>query len=125
MQNNKRVVLCVDDDPDILSWLRIVLERNGYAVTGVSSAGAAKKVLETSVPDFMIVDLMMEEIDAGTRLVSDVREQGYTGPIYMLSSSGDELASFTDYAALGLDGVFQKPLEAEALLKVVRERLGQ
>ena len=61
-------------------------------------------------PDLVIVDLMMEEVDAGTNFVKDVRALGNPPPIYMLSSVGDNLNLSTDYSALGLSGVLQKPV---------------
>ena len=71
----------------------------------------------------MIVDLMMEEDDAGTSLITELRARGCDVPIYMLSSVGDDLAMSTDYSGLGLAGVFQKPVDGKALLTILRARL--
>jgi DNA-binding response OmpR family regulator len=43
----------------------------------------------------------------------------------MLSSMGDQLDVSTGYRQLGLDGVFQKPVNAEALLRTIKAKLGQ
>ena len=123
MQNGKNVILCVDDDEDILFALRMVLEKNGYGVLTARSAEQALKVYKETRPDLIIVDLMMEEVDAGTSFVRNVRALGNPPPVYMLSSVGDNLNVSADYAELGLDGVFQKPLENETLLAILRAKL--
>lgn len=124
MAHKKQVILCIDDDRDFLDSMRAVLEAGGYHVVEALSAEEGLKVYQQANPDLIIVDLMMEEIDAGTRFVTQVRAGGSKGPIYMLSSVGDALSTMTDYAALGLDGVFQKPIEPKKLLATLKAKLG-
>jgi len=123
MKDGKHVILCIDDDEDILYALRLVLEKDGYKVLEARSAEEGLRVYRQHRADLVIVDLMMEEVDAGVAFVKELRALGNPPPIYMLSSVGDTLSVSTDYAALGLDGVFQKPLDNETLLRVLRTRL--
>jgi CheY-like chemotaxis protein len=74
-------------------------------------------------PDLILVDLMMEEVDAGTNFVKELKALGNTRPVYMLSSVGDALTLSTDYAALGLAGVLQKPISPAVLKSTLRARL--
>jgi DNA-binding response OmpR family regulator len=124
MQDGKYVVLCIDDDPDILDSLSIILEANGYICQGATTAEEGVQVFREARPDLVIVDLMMEEIDAGTNLVRELRLLGSDVPVYMLSSVGDSLSQMTDYTELGLAGVLQKPIAPDALLALLKERLG-
>ena len=123
MQDGKHVILCVDDDPDILEFLKIVLEAEGYVCVEADSAEDGLKGYKKTSPDLLIVDLMMEEVDAGTNFVKELKLLGNTAPIYLLSSIGDDLNQMTDYKSLGLAGVFQKPLAREKLLSVLAARL--
>ena len=123
MQDGKHVILCIDDDDDILFFLRTVLGAAGYIVVEASTGEEGINAYKESAPDLMIVDLMMEEVDAGTSFVKEVKVLGNTAPIYMLSSVGDTLNMAADYATLGLAGVFQKPIESERLLKVLETKL--
>ena len=123
MQDGKYVILCVDDDPDVLNYLETVLKTNGYTVVTAPSAENAKKVYASHRPDLLIVDLMMEEVDAGTDLVKHLKAGGNTAPVFMLSSVGDSLSGVTDYGSLGLAGVFQKPLNPETLLNMLKAKL--
>jgi len=124
MQNGKHVILLVDDDPDILESLRVVLEANDYFVVTAKSGQEGLKAYRERNPDILIVDLMMEEIDSGTNFVKELRAIGNTAPVYLLSSAGDSLYSTTDASALGLTGVFQKPINTEMLLALLKAKLG-
>jgi len=123
MKDGKHVILCIDDDPDILESLRIVLEANGYAMAEAATAEEGVKVYQQEKPDLIIVDLMMEEVDAGTRFVKELQAMQNTAPIYMLSSTGDALSMTTDFAGLGLTGVFQKPIDNATLLSILKNKL--
>jgi DNA-binding response OmpR family regulator len=123
MQAGKPVILCVDDDEDILYALRLVLEKNGYRMVEARSAEEGRRVYKEAQPDLIIVDLMMEEVDAGTSFVKELKLLGNTAPVYMLSSIGDNFNLSTDYSELGLSGVFQKPIDNNTLLTVLRTKL--
>lgn len=124
MKDGKHVILCVDDDADLLESMRLVLEGNGYIMVSAPSAEDGLKLYKESNPDLIIVDLMMEEIDAGTGLTKDLKLAGNKAPVYMLSSMGDQLSISTDYTGLGLSGVFQKPIQIDVLLKTLKAKLG-
>lgn len=123
MKDGKHVILCVDDDPSIRDALQIVLGSAGYEVHTAASAEEGFKLAGQTRPDLMIVDLMMEEIDAGRNLVRNMRAAGHQLPIFMLSSVGDTMASIADYHELGLAGLLQKPINPGILLKLVAARL--
>jgi len=93
----------------------------------VVTAGSAQqglKAYKENCPDAVIVDLMMEEVDAGTSMVKELKMIGNAAPIFMLSSVGDDLNMEADYNSLGLSGVFQKPVDNERLLKVLAAKRG-
>ena len=123
MQDGKHVILCVDDDPDVLSFLKIVLEADGYVVVQAASGEDGLRIFKESAPDLLVIDLMMEEVDAGTNFVKEVKILGNEAPIFMLSSAGDNLNMATDISTLGLAGVFQKPVDRDQLLAVIRAKL--
>jgi DNA-binding response OmpR family regulator len=123
MQHGKHVILVIDDDPDVREVLKTVLESNGYLFAEAASAEDGLKVFKSARPDVVIVDLMMEEVDAGTSFVKELRVLGSKAPIYMLSSVGDNLSLATDTSTLGLAGVFQKPVDFDNLLGVLKAKL--
>ena len=124
MKDNKYVILYVDDDQDMLDSLRIVLEANDYHMEEAISAEDGIRRYKEVAPDLVIVDLMMEEVDAGTSMVKELKVLGNEVPVYMLSSVGDQLNLNADYGDVGLTGVFQKPIRFETLLSTLASKLG-
>ncbi len=123
MKDGKFVVLCIDDDDDVLLSLRMVLEKNGYSVVEARSGEDGLSVYKKESPDFVIVDLMMESIDAGRNFAKELRLLNNTAPVYMLSSAGDALVKNFDFVELGLNGVFQKPIDSKTLLSTLDVKL--
>ena len=125
MADDDALILCIDDDPDILGYLKIVLESEGFRFTGAASAEEGLRAYDATRPDLVIVDLMMEEVDSGTTFAKELLLRENTAPVFLLSSVGDNLNLTADYNALGLAGVFQKPLAKEPLLAVILAKLKQ
>jgi len=123
MKNGKHVILCVDDDQDVLTSLRLVLEKNGYSMVEAYSAEEGVRVYRESSPDLVIVDLMMESVDAGRNFVKELQLLRNTAPVYMLSSVGDSLAQNVQFSDLGLTGVLQKPVDVRTLLTMLKRKL--
>ncbi len=123
MKDGKFVILCIDDDKDYLYSLRMILEANDYVMEEALSAEEGLRVYKDADPDFVMVDLMMESIEAGKTFVKELRLLNNNSPVYMLSSVGDALASNIDVTELGLQGVFQKPIDPNTLLKTLEIKL--
>jgi CheY-like chemotaxis protein len=123
MRDNKYVILAVDDDPDFLQAISLFLEASGYIIVEAKSAEDGLNVYKKTNPDLILVDLMMEEIDAGTNFAKELKLLGNKAPIYLLSAAGDEITDITDYSSLGFAGVFQKPVKNERLLGVIKAKL--
>jgi DNA-binding response OmpR family regulator len=122
MKEGKKLVLYVDDDTDLLDATKLRLEKAGYSVNTARSGEEGLKSYKSEKPDYIIVDLMMEEIDSGITLVKNLKLAGNQAPVYMLSSTGDQLNLSADYSALGLDGVFQKPINFDTLVKTLKSK---
>lgn len=125
MRDGKFVILFVDDDPDLRDAMRQMLEAHGYAMAEASSAEEGLRVFAKSKPDLIILDMMMEEVDAGKNLLRELKAEGNKAPVYLLSSMGDHMALATDTSELGFAGVFQKPIDQRSLLQTLSVRLGR
>ncbi len=123
MQEGKFVILCIDDDPDILDSLKVILEGNGYRYVGAATAEEGLRLYRSESPDLVIVDLMIEEVDSGANFVKELKLLGGNVPIYLLSSVGDSLSISTNYAELGFTGILQKPVSSRMLLGLLGQKL--
>ena len=124
MADKSSVSLCLDDDQDILDFFEMVLTSKGYEVVLAPTAEEGLRTFKQCQPGLVFVDLMMEEVDAGTSFVKEVKALGSGVPIYMVTSVGDTLNMTTDYSELGLRGVLQKPVDIDNLMKIVERVLG-
>lgn len=124
MKDGKPVVLYVDDDPDMLDTVGLVVTAAGYIFERAATAEEGLRKYKSAAPDFVLVDLMMEEVDAGTNLVKELRLLGNKAPVYMLSSVGDQLNLQAQYGDLGLTGVLQKPVAPKTLTTLLKAKLG-
>ncbi|MBN2451829.1 MAG: response regulator [Lentisphaeria bacterium] len=123
MRDGKHVVLTVDDDPDVIDAVTMVLEANGYLVESARSGREGLTKFEATDPDFVLVDMMMESMGAGIDLAKALKARS-SKPVYMLSSMADGLGQLVDPASQGIDGTLQKPLDPGILLDILKERLG-
>ena len=115
-----RLILVVDDDADLLAQTAMALESAGYKViTAVDSEDAAQK-LESNTPDLILVDIVMEEVDAGLVFAEQF---GDKYPIIILSSIADSSAKVFDVQSLPIKGVLQKPIAPAELIERVKSAL--
>jgi DNA-binding response OmpR family regulator len=88
-------LLIVEDDENTSSFMQFVLEEEHYTVRTAYSVGEARKVLETFIPDLVILDRGLPDED-GTALCRDVRNNPRLGhvPVLFLSArrSAEEVA---------------------------------
>ena len=121
--DSKKTILTIDDDPDIRATLRIVLEAEGFSVGEASNGEEGLKAIERVKPDAILIDLMMESVDSGSTVAQKLKESGYEGPVYMLSSAGDTVRYNLDARELGLAGIFQKPIDPKMLVSTLKAKL--
>ena len=119
----EKTILIIDDDPDIRASTRIVLESVGFNVGEAADGAEGLKVIQRVNPDAVLIDLMMETVDAGSKVSTQLKGSGYEGPIYLLSAVGDAVRYNVDAKELGLAGIFQKPIDHNMLLTTLKTKL--
>lgn len=110
-------ILVVDDELDLLIMIKSIFERASYTqITTVSSAKEALKILSKKMPDMIILDVMMPEMD-GFELLQEIRAVSKV-PVLMLTAKGEAEDRFAGFE-LGADDYLVKPfLPRELLLRV-------
>ena len=109
----------VDDDPEVLTILTLMLEEAGHRVEAAPSALTALKQIPLSRPDCVITDLMMPEMD-GFELIRKLRERHELADvkIVVLSAKGYDFDR-RRAKQLGADGYLTKPIRRETLLEAI------
>ena len=125
-------ILVVDDDPDILDAVTMILESQGYQVSTARDGIEGLATLKAENPDLMILDLMMPKMDgfAVCKELQDPRWSKYKDiPILILTSVREE-ASRRRYELetaleLDVDDYVEKPVSPDVLLKRVSTLIKQ
>ena len=118
-------ILIVDDDPDITFALSLFLKKSQYEVQSAGSRSEGMRALAAFKPDLMILDVMMEQPDDGIAMAQELRRNGQTLPILMLTSVGKVTGmSFDrDNELVPVDAFFEKPVRPADLVAKVAELL--
>ena len=123
---NSIKILLADDDPDFIEINRTILESAGYVVDEALTSTEALEKVRSEHYDLLILDLMMEERDAGFTVAYAVREDENLKflPILMLTSA-QEKTGFTfnisnDKDWMKVDDFAAKPLKPTDLLARVK-----
>ncbi len=119
-------ILVVDDEPEIVTLLRFVLEQDGHAV---SSAGNGVEALERlgveplkaelPLPDLIVLDIMMPVMDGyqlNQRLQVEPRTQGL--PILVLTAKGQKMRDLFEMAP-NVAAYVQKPFDPKMLRELI------
>ncbi|MBD2128466.1 response regulator transcription factor [Microcoleus sp. ZQ-A2] len=124
VRDNKRLLL-IDDDPNLILLVKDYLEFRGYEVITAENGREALEVLDQDVPDLIICDVMMPEMD-GYALVEHVREDPRTNwiPVLFLSAKGQSQDKVKGLNK-GADVYMVKPFEPEELVAQVESSLKQ
>jgi DNA-binding response OmpR family regulator len=113
----RRRVLVVDDEPRMIHFIRLNLEHDGFEVTEAASGTEALEVMRDSLPDLILLDVMMPDLD-GFETLELIREISNV-PIIMLTAKGDEDDRVRGLE-LGADDYVTKPFSPRELVSRVR-----
>lgn len=124
VKEHKRLLL-IDDDPNLILLVKDYLEFRGYEVITAENGREALEVLENDVPDMIVCDVMMPEMD-GYDFVSNIREDDRTSwiPVLFLSAKG-QAQDRVKGLNVGADVYMVKPFEPEELVAQVEASLKQ
>ena len=117
-------ILIVDDDPSTRFVLRLILEREGYAVVEAGNGQAALDMIAPDpLPDIVMTDLMMP-VMTGVELIRRLRSDPRTAEIriVVVSSNADAAASLQSRGQV--NAIVSKPFSAGKLADGIRAILG-
>ena len=116
-------ILVVDDDENILSLERTILEQKGFAVTTADGGAEALEILGKEDFDLVLLDVMMPEMD-GFTVCRKIKEQPRTKevPVIFLTAKGGGEALAEGFES-GAIMYINKPFTANKLLTIVNTML--
>jgi DNA-binding response OmpR family regulator len=127
--NPQKSILVVDDDPDILEQVGLILGHEGFRVVTAGGREEGEGQLLAFRPDLAILDLMMEHPDSGFVLCHHIKKLYPETPVILLTAVTAQTGiSFDSQSSSGrswvkADQILDKPVRSEQLLSEVRRLL--
>jgi DNA-binding response OmpR family regulator len=123
----KKYVLIVDDDPDIVETVGMMLESKGYEVGKAYDGIEGQESINDRLPDLLVLDIMMPRKN-GYVLCAELKKKVETKdiPIILLTAVGESMPTTTlshgDAMATEADDYIPKPVDSQVLVDAI-ERL--
>ena len=120
----QKYVLVVDDDPDLVETIGIMLESKGFEVGKAYDGVEAEEAVKKRRPDLVILDVMMPRKD-GYQLCKELKQNSATKgiPIIMLTAVGDAVPTTTythrEGMSMEAEDYIEKPVDTKKLLESV------
>ena len=118
-KTNLKKILIIDDDEDIISLIKIILENESYSVIGASSGEEGIKTAIKQKPELILLDIMMPVMD-GWEILKMLRTEESTRkiPVAMLTCKTDVKDKLTGLQEGAIDYI-TKPFSPEELIERV------
>ena len=118
---NKKKILIVDDEPELVNLIRLRLEANGYEVIDASNGEEGLKKVEEERPDIILLDIMMPKKD-GYTLMRELKRKEATKSIPIIALTGKPKMKDL-FEIEGIKDYIVKPFEDEDLLLRIKRAL--
>ena len=122
--SQKAKVLIVDDEPFNVDYLEQELEDLGYQIITAFNGQEALDKIKSQQPDLVLLDLMMPVLD-GFAVLSEIKADNVLRdiPVIIVSAANDS-KSIVKGIKQGADDYITKPVDADHLVKKLKEYLG-
>lgn len=130
MKTDKKLVLIVDDDEDILFQMKLNLAETEYEIMTAGSEKEARKILEDTRPDLVILDLMMENRDSGFVLSHSIKRLDPMIKVILVTAVTSETGMEFDASTpderrwVKADTIMSKPVRKDQLLREIDSLMG-
>jgi DNA-binding response OmpR family regulator len=128
MMTDKKLVMVVDDDPDLVESVAMKLESNNFRVTKAYDGVEAQEKIKAEHPALVILDVMMPRKDGYTLCDELKRSEETKDIIVVLLTAVAAAVSSTNYTHMGgkttlADDYIPKPIDLDKLMEIVKDNL--
>ncbi len=122
---NKRVV-CIEDEPEMIDLVRLILSRKGFDVIGANGGIEGLEVVREEEPDLILLDLMMPDMD-GWEVYQQIKADAKLRsiPVVVVTAKAQSIDKVLGLHIAKVDDYITKPFGPQELLDSVEQILGQ
>ncbi|MCS7286612.1 MAG: response regulator [Anaerolineae bacterium] len=124
MGERKRI-LCIEDEPEMIELIRIILEKKGFEVKGAVGGKEGLEKARSEKPDLILLDLMMPEMDGWEvyrQLKSD--EELKDIPVIIVTARSQNIDKILGLHIAKVDDYITKPFGPSDLVESIKRVLG-
>jgi two-component system alkaline phosphatase synthesis response regulator PhoP len=115
---NKKLILIVDDESNIIELVRVYLEQEGYQLISSLDGESAIQKIHNESPSLVVLDVMLPVLD-GFEVCKKLRAEGNQTPIIMLTARDDDIDKIIGLE-LGADDYLTKPFNPRELVARIK-----
>mgnify|MGYP003573763697 FL=1 len=123
---DKRRILCIEDEPEMIDLIRLILERKGFEVLGAVGGQEGLETVRREKPDLVLLDLMMPDVDGWEvyrQMKADEELQGI--PVVVVTAKAQSIDKVLGLHIAKVDDYVTKPFGPGDLLESVDRVLGE
>jgi len=115
-------ILVVEDDPDILEVVQLILEENKYKVFPLMNGRPVFRIIDEFKPDLILMDIKLDGMD-GRAIFREIRGRAKTAHLPVILTSGGFSEDYIMREQLLADDFLEKPFEMSVMLKKIKALL--
>jgi len=121
----KKRVLCIEDHPEMIELIRLILGRQGFDVDGAEGGREGLQAMQESPPDLVLLDLMMPDMD-GWEVYRQIKanDQLKEIPVIAVTAKAQGIDRVLGLHIAGMDDFITKPFGPRELVASVKRVLG-
>jgi DNA-binding response OmpR family regulator len=118
-------ILCIEDHPEMIDLIRLILGRRGYEVEGAVGGREGLAAIEREPPDLVLLDLMMPDVD-GWEVYRQIRAKAELKdiPVIIVTAKAQGIDRVLGLHIAGVDDYIAKPFGPKELAGSVERVLG-
>ena len=123
--NSKRI-LCIEDEPEMIDLIRLILGRRGFDVIGAAGGKEGLDKIRQEPPDLVLLDLMMPDMDGWEvyqQMKADDKTKGI--PVIVVTAKAQSIDKVLGLHIAKVDDYISKPFSPQDLLNSVDKVLGE
>jgi two-component system, OmpR family, response regulator VicR len=124
MTTNLKCILCVEDEPEMIDLIRLILGRRGFEVKGATGGVEGLKMVREQHPDLVLLDLMMPDMD-GWEVYQQIKADEKTRdiPVIVVTAKAQSIDKVLGLHIAKVDDYIAKPFSPQDLLNSVEKVL--
>ena len=124
MSATVKSILCIEDEPEMIDLMRLILGRRGYEVKGAMSGADGLKMIREEMPDLILLDLMMPEMD-GWEVYQQIKaDENIKGiPVIVVTAKAQSIDRVLGLHIAKVDDYIAKPFSPQELMNSVEKVL--